>query len=98
MRGTNSRAMSLLLLAALLAACAGQRAGDGISKERAIEIARQKLTFEAQSVDAVPQVAEGRAVWQVTFHGAGPSQVQIGEILIVTVDRQTGEIVAIAMS
>ena len=94
-----------LLLAALvtilLHACAAapRDAEDEISRERAIEVARGHLEFEAQAVEAEKVTDEGRPVWRVTFRGEpiGPGH-PMGEVLIVLVDRRTGEVVSLAMS
>ena len=86
-----------LLLLAL--ACASGAKNEEISRERAIEIARQHLTFEAQSVEAEQATEQGRPVWRVTFRGQPMSPTrQMSEILIVAIDRKTGEMVTIAMS
>ncbi|MGH2628056.1 MAG: PepSY domain-containing protein [Anaerolineales bacterium] len=70
-----------------------------MSREQAIEIARQRLDFEAKSVEAVRATDEGRPVWRVTFRGEdiGPAR-PMGEVLIVLVDRKTGEVVSVGMS
>ena len=88
-----------LCAALLLAACTAATDGGEISREKAIEIARRHLEFEAQSTEAVRVTDEGRPVWQVTFRGEdiGPGR-PIGEVLIVLVHRKTGEVVSIGMS
>ena len=91
---------SIVLLLALLAlACASGAKDQEISRERAIEIARQHLTFEAKSVEAVQATEQGRPVWRVTFRGQeiGPAH-EIGEVLIVDIDRKSGELVTIAIT
>lgn len=99
MRKNTATLLALALLALLSwASCSSLSTGEEISKERAIEIARQHLTFEAAKVEAVKTTDQGRPVWEVTFRGAEPSQVHMGEILIVNIDRKTGEMVSIAMS
>lgn len=94
------RFLAFALCAPLLAACAAApRDGEEISRERAIEIAREHLDFEAKSVEAVRTTDEGRPVWQVTFRGEdiGPGH-PMGEVLIVLVHRQTGEVVSVGMT
>lgn len=101
----KTKAPLLALLAALLAAaallsCSSAPSDDsGISRERAIEIARQQLEFEAREVEAERAEEGGRPVWRVTFRGepVGPTH-PMGEILIVAVDRETGEVVMVGMS
>ena len=95
----KSAAALLPALAALMVlACASRVGSEEISKQRAIELAREHLTFEARKVEAVKTTDQGRAVWQVTFRGETASQVHMGEVLIVNIDRKTGEMVSIAMS
>jgi len=97
----SRRPLRVLLGAALLlAACTTATDGGGeVSRERAIEIARQHLDFAARSTEAVRATDEGRPVWQVTFRGEpiGP-QRPIGEVLIVLVHRETGEVVSVGMT
>lgn len=96
----RSSLVSALCAVLLLAACTAASDGGGeISREKAIEIARQHLEFEAQSTEAVRTTDEGRPVWQITFRGEdiGPGR-PIGEVLIVLVDRKTGEVVSIGMT
>ncbi|HEY9423035.1 MAG TPA: PepSY domain-containing protein [Thermoanaerobaculia bacterium] len=95
MRKTAAALVASLLL---LAACANQRGGEEISKERAIELARQHLTFEARSVEAEKATDQGRPVWRVNFRGEGPGQGRMGEFLTVSIDRRTGEMVSLGMS
>lgn len=87
-----------LLALALLAACASQGAGQEISEERAIELARQHVTFEPGKVEAVKDTEENRPVWRVTFYGKGVTPENPGEVVIVVLDRKTGEMVSLAMS
>jgi uncharacterized membrane protein YkoI len=93
------RSVFVLLLALLALACATGAKNEEISRERAIEIARQHLTFEAKSVEAEQAAEQGRPVWRVTFRGreANPPD-SMGEFLTVDIDRKTGELVSIAMA
>ena len=86
------------LMFALLAACASQNAGQEISRERAIEIARQQIDFEPGKVEAVKEMDEGRPVWKVTFYGKGVDAAHPGQVSFFVVDRKTGEIVSLGMS
>ncbi len=99
---TLSRKISalLLLLAMVLAACAPRAtAPREISRDKAIEIARQQVKFEVQKTEAVKDTEEGRPVWRITFHGKpiGPSN-PIGEVMFVVIDRVTGEVVSLGMT
>jgi hypothetical protein len=94
----KSTALLALLLIALLAACASGGAGDEITKERAIELARQHIDFEPGRIVAEQVTEEGRAVWRVTFYGKGVTNVRPGLVGIVTLDRKTGEMVTLAKS
>jgi len=87
-----------LLALALLAACASRAASEEISKEKAIELARQHVEFEPGNVEAVKDTEDGRPVWRVTFQGKGVSAVHPGEVMIVVLDRKTGEVVSLGMS
>lgn len=66
----------------------------GITRERAIEIARSSVSFDPTSVDA--QLA--RAVWVVTFRRADGSHGGFGQFAQVTIERSTGNVIRIAMS
>ena len=70
-----------------------------ISRERAVEIARSHVQFQPKSISAEKATENGHPVWRVTFRGepAGQGGV-IGEVLIVSLDRFTGEVVSIAQS
>ena len=92
-------ALVLSLLLAILAACASQNGGQEISRERAIEIARQQIDFEPGKVEAVQETDEGgRPVWRVTFYGKGVDAAHPGQVSFFLVDRKTGEIVSLGMS
>jgi hypothetical protein len=88
----------LALLLLVLAACASQNAGKEISRERAIEIARQNIHFEPGKVEAVKDTEEGRPVWRVTFYGKGVDATHPGQVSFVVVDRKSGEVVSLGMS
>lgn len=94
-----ARSVFVLVLAFLALACASGAKDEEISREKAIEIARQHLTFEAKSVEAEQTTEQGRPVWRVTFRGreANPPHL-MGEFLAVTIDRKTGELVTIGMA
>lgn len=93
------KTLALLVLALLvLAACASQGASQEISKERAIEIARKQINFEPGRIEAVKGTEEGRPVWTVTFYGKGVDATHPGLVSIVVLDRQSGELVSLAIS
>jgi len=76
-----------------------QTARKEISRERAIEIARGRVDFEPKSVRAVKALEDKREVWRVTFRGEPISKIHLmGETMIVSVDRFTGEIVSVSKS
>jgi uncharacterized membrane protein YkoI len=100
-RGAAQRHAQLLLL--LLAAVAALGAScdppvttsTEISRERAIEIARKEVSFQADSVDAVQSTLEDQRVWRVTFKGRLPDQPPgLFETVRVDIDARTGEIVS----
>ena len=93
------RTIFFLLFSLLALACASGARDEEISRERAIELARQHLTFEAKSVEAEQATEQGRPVWRVTFRGREASPPDsMGEFLAVAIDRKTGELVSIAMA
>lgn len=93
-----ARLLALALLS-LLAACASQNGGQEISRERAIEIARQQIDFEPGRVEAVQETdEEGRPVWRVTFYAQGVDAANPGHVEFFLIDRKTGEIVSLGMS
>jgi predicted small secreted protein len=98
MKKTTAVLLAALAVLMMLAACASRGGGEEISQERAIELARKHLTFEAKKVEAVQTTDQKRPVWKVTFRGAEPGPDHMGEVLIVNIDRKTGEMVSIAMS
>jgi hypothetical protein len=94
----KTAALLTLALLVLLAACASRSAGEEISKERAIELARPHVTFEPGKIEAVKETEEGRPVWRVTFYGKGVDATHPGEVSFVLLDRKTGEVVSLGMS
>src|SRR5262245_51840304 len=95
-RNTSWLVLALLALT-LLAGCASRRAGEEISQERAIELARQHVQFEPGKIEAVKDTDQGRPVWRVTFYGKGVSATHPGQVMIVVLDRKTGELVSLGM-
>jgi hypothetical protein len=91
-------ALVLLALTGLAATC-GEPSRD-ITAERAIEIAKAQATFPVDTVRADRTTEQGRPVWRVTLRGrpAGPDMPELRPILIVDVDRRSGEIVSLSKS
>jgi peptidase YpeB-like protein len=90
--------LAALSVLVLLAACASQGASGEISKERAIELARQHVDFEPGKIEAVKDTEEDRPVWRVTFYAKGVDASHPGQVSIIVLDRRTGEIVSLGMS
>ena len=87
----------VLPLALLALACpSGDPSVPGIAQDRAIEIARQELSFEPDSVEAELLTSEARHVWQIVFTGRLPGQPPgLFETMIVEVDAASGKVVSI---
>lgn len=88
---------AILCMAAVLAlgtTCMGPSAQE-ISRERAIEIARQHVSFQPDSVEAERATSSARPVWRVTLRGRLPGQPPgLFETAIVEIDRRSGEVVS----
>ncbi|MBA2615241.1 MAG: PepSY domain-containing protein [Actinobacteria bacterium] len=92
----------LALLAVLALAFVGARScassqGE-ISKEEAIEIARDEIDFEPDGVQ-VRNVAQGipqRRVWAVSFYTGRPTSPE--RFVVVQIDARTGEVEGVARS
>lgn len=85
---------ALLLLAALACPAGG---GSQISRERAIAIAREDVSFRPDSVAARLLTSKERTVWRVTFQGRLPGQPPgLFETLIVDIDAHSGDVVSIS--
>lgn len=88
-----------LIAFALLAACASGSGGEEISKERAIELARQHIQMDPERIEAVKKTSEdGRPIWEVTFFAKGVTATNPGHVEVIQLDRKTGEMVSVAMS
>jgi len=69
-----------------------------ISKEEAIEIARDEIDFEPDGVQ-VRNVAQGipqRRVWAVSFYTGRPTSPE--RFVVVQIDARTGEVEGVARS
>lgn len=84
------------VLMSLAPMCAGPSSLE-LPRDRAIEIARSRVSFAPDTVDAMRTTSSGRMVWRVTFRGRLPDQPPgLFETAIVDLDRVTGEIVSVA--
>ena len=96
---SNTSRLYLVFAVAMLSACAGTvTSPTEVTRDRAIEIARQHVSLEPTSVEATMESRQGKQVWVVTFHRADGSHGGLGQFAEVTVDRSTGEVVTIAIS
>ena len=91
------RVVAAILVAATLACTAPS--DTEISRDRAIEIARDRITFQPDTTEAAQTTSNGKRVWRVTFRGRLPGQPPgLFETAIVDVDRASGEVVSVARS
>jgi uncharacterized membrane protein YkoI len=87
---------ALLLLAM---ACPAGPLESQISREQAIEIARQEVSFQPDSIEAVLSESRERPLWRVTFRGRLPGQPPgLFETAIIEVDARSGDIVSISQT
>ena len=93
-------AVALLAVLGGGATCSPSAPDAEVTAERAIEIARPHVTFEIASERTERATDEGRPVWKVTFRGrpSSPDLPELSALLIVFVDRRSGEVVSIAQS
>ena len=99
-----SRASKALLIGAVLIAIIGfsgvmQANNDvAVSSEEAVEIATERLDFEPD-LTAVKLVREGiglHPVWAISFSTDGTGDDRYDQILVVSVDGRSGEILRVA--
>ncbi len=77
--------------------CPAGPVNSEISREQAIEIAQQEVSFQPDSVEAVLATSDGQRVWRVTCRGHLPGQPPgLFETVIVEVDARSGEVVSVA--
>lgn len=105
LRSTHAAALSALLFLACSPGRAPEQGNDPpasaqeIGREEAVEKARAHVDFEVRSVDAEKTTEQGRPVWRITFRGRPPGEGHaMGEVVIVVLDRTTGELVSLAQS
>ena len=102
----NRPAAALVALLALACSPDGRGAApdpaDGrgeIGREEAVERARGHVDFEVRSVEVETTNEAGRPVWRITFRGRPPGKGSaVGEVVIVVLDRRTGELISLAQS
>ncbi len=91
-----SRHICLAPVVLLVLGCPAGSVDSDVSREQAIEIARQEVSFQPDSVEAVLFTSEEQTVWRVTFRGRLPGQPPgLFETIIVEVDAGSGEVVSI---
>ena len=99
-----SRASKGLIVGAVLIAFVGftgaLRADNDVpvSSEQAVQIATERLDFEPD-LTAVKLVREGiglQPVWAVSFSTNGTDGERYGQILVISVDGRSGEIIRVA--
>jgi hypothetical protein len=91
------RLVSYVAIAALLGTACAHAAVGGITRDRAVEIARSQVTFAVSSVDAAAVSVRGRPVWRVTLRGRLPGQPpELFETRIVEIDRYSGAVISVA--
>ena len=97
---TRRASLAILRLAALAVvatACIRPLQGNGITRERAVEIAQGQVSFKSDRIEAVRTTSGPRAVWRVTLRGRLPGQPpMLFETVVVEIDRRTGEVVSVA--
>ena len=93
---TVARGGAILLLVAAMA-CASAAPHIGITRERAIVIAKTQVKWTPFDEAATRATSNGRAIWRVTLKGRLPGQPPLlFETRIVEVDVRTGEIVSVS--
>ena len=99
-----SRQTKALIIGAVVIAILGlsgvlQAGNDvSVSSESAVDIATERLDFEPDLV-AVRMVREGidlHPIWAVSFSTEGSGDERYDQILVVSVDAQSGEIIRVA--
>ena len=84
-------------LALVALTCPAGPVESEITRDQAIDIAREDVSFEPESVDVELSTSDTRAVWRVTFRGRLPGQPPgLFETMIVEVDSDNGEVVSVA--
>ena len=91
--------LALAMVTWLAAACIRPALAQEITRERAVEVARDHTSFQPSSIDASRTTASGRGIWRITLRGRLPGQPPLlFETIIVDIDRRSGEVVSVARS
>jgi hypothetical protein len=94
-----TRRLAVIAALVILVGCSTPPSpSSAITRDRAIEIARQHVSFEPTSTEIGTDVLQGKQVWVVTFRRADGSHGGLGQFVQITVERSTGEVLTIAMS
>jgi hypothetical protein len=89
----------VLVLAVGLTATACARATNSVelSRESAITIARQQVSFNPSTIEARKGTSGSTPVWRITLRGRLPGQPpMLFETRVVEIDRRTGAVVSVA--
>ena len=86
-----------LLFVLAVVGCRSPANPDQISQNQAVQLARRELSFVPESQEVEKVVEDGRALWRVTFRSKPlrPGRPMVN-ILIVSLDRQTGAVVGLS--
>jgi hypothetical protein len=95
-RSTLSILMVLTIV--LLSGCSPTSPSSQITRDRAIDLARQTVRFEPTNITATLDTVRGHPVWVVTLTRGDRSHGLFEEFAEISVDRKTGEIVRLAIS
>jgi hypothetical protein len=89
--------LAVLVLAFFVARSCGSSQGE-ISKEEAIEIARERISFEPDGIQ-VRNVAQGvpqRRIWAVSLYTGRPARPE--RTTLVQIDSETGQVLRVVES
>jgi hypothetical protein len=96
MQSTLGILMALTIV--LASACSPTSPSSQITRDRAIDVARQSVGFEPTNITATMDTVRGHPVWVVTLTRGDRSHGLFEEFAEVSVDRKTGEILRVAIS
>jgi hypothetical protein len=89
---------ALMLVVGLSSACSPTSPSSLISREQAIDLARQAIDFEPKTVSVETSSFHGSPVWTISFSSVDSNSRTPGQFAKLNVDRKTGEVTWIAMS
>ena len=90
-------ALILALWMMAVTACAHSGTAPELSRERAIEIARQQVSFDPSTIEARKGTSGSTPIWRITLRGRLPGQPpMLFETRVVEIDRRTGAVVSMA--